>query len=91
MDRRLVLPVPWFALSLTELADAKILALRMETKRPLNKSLDFTRLKERNFSRYILKLEPFKITYVALHGLSCRGMVQDLHSALRTRLVLMIH
>jgi len=51
--------------SLTELADAKILALRMETKRPLNKSLDFTRLKERNFSRYILKLEPFKITYVS--------------------------
>jgi len=29
MDRRLVLPVPWFALSLTELADAKILALRI--------------------------------------------------------------
>lgn len=60
----------------------------METKQLLSKSLDFTRLKELNFSLQILKLETLKITYVATHGLSCRGMVQDLHSALRTRFVL---
>ena len=63
----------------------------MESKWSLNKSLDFTRLKERNFSLRILKLETFKIIYVAMHGLSCRGMMQDLHSALRTWFVLMIH
>lgn len=63
----------------------------METKRSLSKSLDFTRLKEQNFSLQILKLETLKITYAAMHGLSCCGMVQYLHSALRTRSVLMIH